>query len=117
VNNSLAMILASDVTGLIARDLPVTLANISRGGCLLESAFAVAAGTVGMLRVEIRGRVYTDAIRVTRCGIVPGAGERHHIGAEFLQLNVPDPQSLRLYAALATAPADAGAWGLRFESN
>jgi PilZ domain len=116
VDNSLALIMTSDVTGLIARDVPVTLANISRGGCLLESACPVAAGTVGLLRVEIRGRVYTDTIRVTRCAIVPGAGERHHVGVEFLHLTVPGPQSLRLYAAVATEPPK-GAGPLRFASN
>ena len=116
MKNRLSIFL-TDRTGLIARDTPVTLANISTGGCLLESASAVAAGTVGMLRVEIHGRVYSDAIRVTRCGIVPGAGERHHIGAEFLQLTIPDQQSLRLYAALTTQPLEGGTWELSFDAN
>jgi hypothetical protein len=116
VKNRLAMILTSDVTGLIARDAPVTLANISRGGCLLESTLGVPVGTIALLRLEIRGRLYTDAIRVTRCAVVPGAGERHHVGVAFLQLTVPGPRSLRLYAAHATKP-DGGAWTLQFESN
>jgi hypothetical protein len=116
VNNSLSVFL-TDETGLIARDTPVTLTNVSRGGCLLESVFAVAPGSIAVLRVEIQGRVYSDAIRVTRCGIVPGAGERHHIGAEFLQLTVPDPLSLRMYAALVTQPLEGGAWAVRLEMN
>lgn len=116
VNNSLSLFL-TDETGLIARDTPVTLTNVSRGGCLLESAFAVAPGTIAMLWVEIHGRVYSDAIRVIRCGIVPGAGDRHHLGAEFLQLTVPDPLSLRLYAALATQSREDGAWAVQFEAN
>ena len=116
MDNSLS-IFVTDATGLIARNASVTLANISTGGCLLESAFAVPAGTVGMLRVVIGGRVYSDPIRVTRCGVVPGAGERHHIGAEFLQLAVPDPQSLRWYAAVATAPFEGGASAVQFDMN
>lgn len=110
------MVLTSDVTGLLARDVSVVMANISRGGCLLESTFSMAVGTIGMLRVEIRGRVYSDPIRVTRCGNVPGGGERHHIGVEFLQLTAPGPQSLRVYAALATEALN-GASVLRFEST
>ena len=116
VDNRLAIILTSGVTGLIARDVPVMLANISRGGCLLESTFGVPVGTIALLRVDIRGRLYTDAIRVTRCAVVPGRAERHHVGVAFLQLSLPGPQSLRLYAANATKP-DGGAWTLQFESN
>ena len=111
------MVLTSDVTGLLARDLTVVMANISRGGCLLESTFSMAPGTTGTLRVEIRGRVYTDAIRVTRCANLPGAGERHHIGVEFLQLTTPGPESLRLYAVQETEALGGGALALRFRSN
>jgi len=116
VDNSLAVILTSDMIGLIARDVPVTLVNISRGGGLLESTFSVPVGTIAGLQMEIHGRVYADTIRVTRCALVPGAGDRHHLGVAFLQLDVPGPQSLRLYAARAMEPRR-GAWRTKFEAN
>ena len=42
-------------------------------------------------------------MRVARCAQVAGAGERHHIGAEFLPLERPTAQSLRRYAAAVDA--------------
>ncbi len=91
--------LAPDVVGLLGRTVAVALAEISRGGCLVESNSAIPEGTVGTLSVTIDGVVYTEDVRVARCLIVPGAGERHQVGVEFLTLTPAGRQSLRLYAA------------------
>jgi len=103
VTDGLTAILNSVVVGLLRREVMVELFNISCSGCLLESMSAIPIGTLGTLRVEIDGAVYMDDVRVSRCLVVPGGGERHHVGAEFLSLQRLDRQSLRLYAASLAA--------------
>ena len=99
MTSALTAILNSVVVGLLRREVTVELFNISCSGCLLESASAIPMGTLGTLCVEIEGTVYMDDVRVSRCLVVPGGGERHHVGAEFLSLQRLGQQSLRLYAA------------------
>ena len=99
MTNALSTILSSAVIGLLRRDVTVELFNISRSGCLLESPSAIPEGTLGTLSVEIEGSIYMDDVRVSRCLVVPGCGERHHVGAEFLALQRLGQKSLRLYAA------------------
>jgi hypothetical protein len=99
VTRTLGAILTADVIGLLDRNVTVALAEISKGGCLLESSMAIAPGTVATLNVTIDGETYSDFVRVARCSSVPGAGSRHHVGVEFLPLERPAEGSLRLYAA------------------
>ena len=98
--------LASDVDlGVLARDMSVRLLEISRGGCLLESSHFVPVGTLGALSVVVDGTEYDDEVRVVRCQLVPGAGNTHRVGVEFLTLHLPGDKSLRRYAAgLAEGP-------------
>lgn len=95
----LTVILASDVIGVLDCEMKVSVAEISRGGCLLESSSAIPVGTVASLSVEIDGEVYGEDVRVARCLTIPGGGERHYVGVEFLTLRRPGRESLRLYAA------------------
>ena len=99
MTSALTSILNSVVVGLLRRDITVELFNISRSGCLLESPSAIPEGTLGTLSVEIDGAIYVDDVRVSRCLEIPGGGERHHVGAEFLSLERLGRKSLRLYAA------------------
>jgi hypothetical protein len=99
VTKQLATILSSDVIGLLGRDVLVELLDVSRSGSLLRSPTPIPEGTLGTLTVDIDGKRYTDHVRVARCYKVSGAGERHHIGVEFLALRRPGQQSLRLRAA------------------
>jgi hypothetical protein len=99
VTSALNSILNSVVVGLLRREVTVELFNISRSGCLLESSTAIPTGTLGTLCVDIDGTTYMDDVRVSRCLVVPGGGERHHVGAEFLSLQRMGQRSLRLYAA------------------
>ena len=92
--------LASDVDlGVLARDMTVRLLEISRSGCLLESSHFVPVGTLGALSVVVDGTEYDDEVRVVRCQLVPGAGNTHRVGVEFLTLHLPGDRSLRRYAA------------------
>ena len=92
-------LLAPNVIGVLDKHLSVAIAEISRNGCLLESSSAIPVGTVGSLRIEIDAKVYGDDVRVVRCVAVPGGGERHYVGVEFLPLQRSSAKSLRLYAA------------------
>lgn len=99
MTSPLASFVGADVVGLLGRDVTVELLNISRSGCLIESPSVIPAGAFGTLSVEIDGRTYVEDVRIARCLTVPGAGERHRIGIEFLSLRRPGSGSLRLYAA------------------
>lgn len=99
MTNLLSAFLSPDLVGVLHRHVTVAVAEISRGGCLLESSSAIPAGTVARLSVRIGDEVYIEDVRVARCLALAGAGERHHIGVEFLTLSRPTRQSLRRYAA------------------
>ena len=95
----LTQTLPSDVVGLLGRNITVTVCEIGRGGCLIETMSPIPKGAVGRLTVTIGGVPYTEDVRVTRCLTVAGGGERHHVGVEFLPLHQPGRRSLRMYAA------------------
>lgn len=97
-----AILTGQQVIGVLGRDITVRLLEISRSGCLLESPCAVASGTIGSLAVHIDGQEYADEVRVARCTVLAGAGDTHHVGAEFLTLRTPSEYSLRRYAASLT---------------
>lgn len=94
--------------GFVRRDFAVELLNISRSGCLLESPKPIAAGTLATVTVEMDGESYSDDVRVARCLEIPGAGERHHVGVQFVALRIPSQRSLRVLAA-ALYPEASGA--------
>ena len=95
----LAALLGSNAVGWLGRDVRVELVDLSRSGCLLNSSVMIPAGTIGILTVEIDGELYADDVRVARCLKVPGTGERHDVGVEFLELRPPRRASLRRCAA------------------
>src|SRR5262245_45820287 len=74
-----------ELVGVLARYIPTRLIEISRSGCLLESGHRVEEGTVGALRLEVRGQIYAEDVRATRCVAVAGSGSSYLIGVEFLQ--------------------------------
>ena len=85
----------SEVFGVLARNVPTRLLDISRSGCLLESRQRVETGTVGELRLEVGREVFVDDVRVTRCVLVEGSGSSYLVGAEFVQTRRPGEQSIR----------------------
>ena len=85
----LAALLRSNAVGSLGRDVRVELVDLSRSGCLLISPVMIPAGTIGILTLEIDGELYADDVRVARCLKVPGTGECHDVGVEFLELRPP----------------------------
>ncbi len=94
-----AVLSEPDVIGVVQRDVPVRLVDISCAGCLFESDRAVEVGTIAMLHLDVGGHEYRDALRVERCQAISGAGDRFHVGAEFAWLEPPGEGSLRRLAA------------------
>lgn len=92
-------ILRGTSVGFVRRDFSVELLNISRSGCLLESAKPIAAGTLATITVEVDGESYSDDVQVARCLAIPGAGDRYHVGVQFVALRIPAQRSLRFVAA------------------
>ena len=84
-----------EVTGMLARNVPTRLIDISRTGCLLESRQRVEDGTVGELQLQVQRETFVDDIRVTRCVLVEGSGSIYRVGAEFVQTHRPGEHSIR----------------------
>ena len=86
---------ALDVTGMLAKNVPTRLLEISRTGCLLESRQRVEDGTVGELQLELQRETFVDDVRVTRCVLVEGSGSIYRVGAEFVQTRRAGEHSIR----------------------
>ena len=68
--------------GLLVRQIPVRLLDLSVAGCCFESSREIAPGTTGDLRIDLGGAAYSDTVHVVRCD------ERHgprllHVGGQF----------------------------------
>jgi len=81
--------------GTLVRSVPVRLVEVSRGGCRLESASRLDAGTSGLLAVPLAGLLRIDDVRVARCQQRAGAGDAYHLGAELLRTRRLGRRSLR----------------------
>lgn len=73
----------------------VRVLNCSAAGCLLETNWPLAVGTVGKLRVLFDGKEFDDPIQVVRCALIQGTGVVHHVGARFLSMTPPYAGTLR----------------------
>lgn len=83
--------------GMLVRDVPIRVIDVSAGGCLLEASVPISHGTAGELHLAIDGQMRSDALRVCRCSLVRGAGSLFRIGAEF----APMPHGASVRALLA----------------
>jgi PilZ domain-containing protein len=98
-NRLQAILSAADLIGALGRRTDVVVVDISRSGCLLESPSDIPIGTLAVVRVQMDGEEYSDAVRVTRSQRMAGAGERYRIGTEFAWLSAPDKHSVRRLAS------------------
>jgi hypothetical protein len=84
-----------ELIGVLTREIPTRLIEISRSGCLLESRLRIEEGTVGALRLEVDGQSYREDVRATRCVAIAGSGSAYLVGVEFLQTGKADGTSIR----------------------
>ena len=94
--------------GALRRDIRVRLLNCSLQGCLLESDMPLKVGTVGMLRISVRGETFGDAVEVIRCQAIAGGGGIHHLGVRLLPTTPAYQGSLR--NAMSRELATRAAW-------
>lgn len=86
---------AADAFGVLGRDVPVRLVNVSASGCLLEATSALEVGTMGTLWVTLDGVTSCDEVRIIRCAPLAGRTATHALGARFLWASRPEAISLR----------------------
>ena len=80
--------------GLLVRQIPVRLVNVSLSGFLLESSSQIGVGTTGELRVDMSGNRCRDQVRVART--VGRAGSaKFYLGGEFSWGDRPENGSVR----------------------
>lgn len=96
-----------DQLGVLTRERQVRLVNCSVSGCLLETNSRVPVGAIASIRIAIDGRELSDDVQIVRCQPIAGAGERYHVGAQFLWTQPLVKQSLR--SALRATHADVAA--------
>jgi hypothetical protein len=84
-----------ELYGVLTREIPTRLIEISRTGCLLESGHPIEEGTVAALRLDVQGQSYAEDVRATRCVAIAGMGSSYLIGVEFLQTTSQEGMSIR----------------------
>ncbi len=93
-----------ELMGVLTREIPTRLIEISRTGCLLESVHRIEEGTVAALRLTVQGQIFTEDVRATRCVEVAGSGSNYLVGVEFLQTSGMDGMSIRRALAASLSP-------------
>jgi hypothetical protein len=93
------------VVGLLVKELPVQLVEISRDGCLLTSSSRVEDGSCGELTMQVGARSCCDDVLVVRC-LPGGEPDTYRIAAEFIP-NRSQAHSIRRQSSLLEARASA----------
>lgn len=93
-----------DQLGVLTRERQVRLLNCSVSGCLLEMNARVPVGAIASIHITIEGRELSDDVQIVRCQPIAGAGDKYHVGAQFLWTQPLMKQSLR--SALRAARGD-----------
>ena len=101
-----------ELIGVLTREIPTRLIEISRSGCLLESGHRIEEGTVGALRLELDGQSYREDVRATRCVAIAGSGSAYLVGVEFLQTGKADGASIRRAVSASLGDRSLGSVGL-----
>lgn len=80
--------------GLLVRQVPVRLVNVSLSGFLIETPNEIGVGTTGELRVEMSGSRRHDQVRVARSVGLAGSTS-FYLGGEFSWGARPKNDSVR----------------------
>ena len=81
--------------GVLVREIPVRLLDVSLSGCLLGATREVEHGTPGELRIALDGEHYQDFIRVVRLREHHGSSFPCILGGRFAWGNRPGTASVR----------------------
>ncbi len=81
----------------LVRTVPVTIADVSATGCLVQSAAPFTPGIVALLEVPADDRwpVHSEAVRVCHAGERRGTGLPYRTGTAFVVFDAAVPGSLR----------------------
>jgi PilZ domain len=84
----------SDDLAVLTREFRARVINVSRSGCLIESHYRLAVGTIGSLRLRIGSEEYLDDVQVVRCQPIAGSSICH-VGVRFLWTTARHARSIR----------------------
>jgi hypothetical protein len=101
-----------ELVGVLTREIPTRLVEVSRSGGLLESGQPIEEGTVGALRIEVDGQTFLEDVRATRCVAIAGSGSSYLVGVEFLQTVRLDGSSIRRAISSAFGELSLGSSGV-----
>ena len=80
--------------GLLVRQIPVQLVDLSLSGCLFETSQPIPPGSTGELQVTLQGTEYRDAVNVVRSAERRGSHLRS-FGGQFTWHTGPAKLSMR----------------------
>ena len=80
--------------GLLVRQIPVQLVDLSLSGCLFETTEEIRPGETGELHVTLQGTEYRDAVNVVRSADRHGSHLRL-VGGQFTWHTGPTSVSMR----------------------
>lgn len=83
------------VRGILVRQVPVRVLEISLSGCVLETPVQVCVPCAGELVLQINGEPHLDDVRLSRCNRVAGSGSVFRTAAEFLWTRGAGQKSVR----------------------
>lgn len=87
-----------ELVGVLRRQVPVRVLNVSLSGVLLEAPAMVAVGSACELRIDVNDKTFVDDIKVVRCTPLHGKGAAYQVGAQFLWTTRTGPDSIRRLA-------------------
>ena len=80
--------------GLLVRQIPVQLVDLSLSGCLLETSQPIRSGSTGELHVTMQGTQYRDAVNVVLAAERQGS-HLVSVGGQVTWLRRPEGASER----------------------
>ena len=76
---------------VLMRRQRVGIGDVSRSGCRVEASEPLEIGSIGLLAVDIEGRLHTEFFRVSRTSTLDRGAPRYEAGVEFLPVPADAP--------------------------
>ena len=81
--------------GKLLRDVPMSLLDLSLSGCRMATNHPIDAGTCGVLKVRIDGKVYHDTVDIVRMTRHQGFNHTFTLAGTIAFGSLPGTASLR----------------------